>query len=80
MRPEDRESLVTVLSTRDPAVVAIAKSILDGAGIRYMAWGDTANALFAGALVGLSASASMVKIQVRQSEAEDAQELLRELC
>jgi hypothetical protein len=79
MRLEDRESLVTVLSTKDPVVVAIAKSILDGAGILYLAWGDTANALFGGALVGFNASASLVKIQVRQSVAEDACELLKDL-
>ena len=33
MRLGDREDLVTVLTTKDPAVIAIAKSILDGAGI-----------------------------------------------
>ena len=79
MRLEDRESLVTLFSTKDPGVVAVAKSILDGAGIQYLAWGDTANALFGGALVGFNPSASFVKIQVRESLAEDARELLREL-
>ena len=79
MRLEDREALVTVFSTKDPVVVAVAKSILDGAGIQYLAWGDTANALFGGTLVGFNPSASLVKIQVRESLARDARELLREL-
>ena len=80
MRPGDREDLVTVLTTKDPAVIAIAKSILDGARIGYLACGDTANALFGGALVGFSASGSLVRIQVRQDIAENACELLRDLA
>ena len=79
MRFDDRESFVTVFSTRNAAIIALAKSVLDAAGIRYFAWGDTTNALFGSALVGLSASASVVKIQVLQSVAEHARELLKEL-
>lgn len=79
MRPGDREDLVTVLKTKDPAVIAIAKSILDGAGIQHVARGETANALFGGALAGFSATASLVQIQVHRADSEDVHELLKDL-
>jgi hypothetical protein len=79
MRLGDREDLVTVLTTKDPAVIAIAKSILDGAGIQYSARGETANTLFGGALVGFNGAASLVQIQVLQDIADDALELLKDL-
>jgi hypothetical protein len=73
------EFLVTVLATRDPGIIAIAKSILDGADIQYLAKGEATNALFGGSLVGFNASASLVQIQVQRDRAEDASELLRDL-
>lgn len=79
MRPGDCEDLVTVLTTRDPAVIAIAKSILDGAGIQHAAIGETANALFGGALAGFNATASLVQIQIHEADSEDAHELLKDL-
>ena len=79
MRPGDCEDLVTVLTTRDPAVIAIAKSILDGAGIQHAAIGETANALFGGALAGFNATASLVRIRVHKTDSENVHELLKDL-
>jgi hypothetical protein len=80
MNTEDNATLITVLATRDPGVIAIAKSILDGAGIKYLARGDAENALFGGALVGFNAKASLVHIQVLPDDASDAKELLTDLA
>ena len=43
---ENHESLVTVYETGNEAVVAVIKSVLDEAGIRYLAKGEGVQDLF----------------------------------
>lgn len=79
MSTEEHDLLVTVLATRDPALIAIAKSLLDDADIQYLAKGEATNALFGGALTGFNPTASLVQIQVHRDDAADARELLKDL-
>lgn len=67
----DTNALVTVLEPNNPAVIALAKSILDDAEIPHVVMGDEALQSLYG--VGL------VQIQVPEEHAEGAQRLLVDL-
>ena len=71
---------VTVLETTDPAVLAVAKSLLDSAKIPYFAKGEALQGLFAGgALAGFNPISGPVELQVSSEDARDAYALLLEL-
>lgn len=72
--PEDHEGepMVTVLEVGDPARLALAHSLLDDAGIPCFGKGEALQG-------GLSFLVSPVQIQVPESQAEEARELLADL-
>jgi hypothetical protein len=71
LTPESHESeLVAVLETRDLAIVALAKSILDEAGIEYVAKGE---------LPMEQLAVGPMEIQVDKNDAEQARNLLADL-
>jgi hypothetical protein len=71
---------VTVLETGDPALLAVAKSLLEAAHIRFYAKGEGLQNLFAGGtLGGFNPVTGPVEIQVASSDAADANAALVEL-
>jgi hypothetical protein len=77
----DRYDLVTVLEAGGPAVVAIAKSLLDSADIPYVARNETLQDLFGGGRVGTGFNIAMgpVQFQVPRGREEEARALLTEV-
>ena len=74
------EDLVTVLSSSDPAVIAVAKSLLEEAGIRYFAKGEGLQDLFAlGRVGGFNPIMGPVEFQVPKASEQQARELLEDL-
>lgn len=74
------EPLVTVLEVGDPGRVALAYSLLNDAGIPYFGQGEALQDLFGlGRIGGFNTVAGPVKIQVPESRAQEAQELLTDL-
>ncbi|GAW91003.1 DUF2007 domain-containing protein [Calderihabitans maritimus] len=73
--------LVTVLKSENPAVIMIAKSILEGAGIRYFAKGERLQDLFALGRFGSGFNPLLgpVEIRVSRDDKEMAEELLKDL-
>ena len=73
--------LVTIFETGDPSLVALAKSLLDSAGIEFAAKGDAIQDLFGlGRFPGGSNLVTgPVVFQVRPEDATEARSLLREL-
>ena len=71
---------VTVLETSNPALLAVAKSILEAASIPYFAKGEALQNLFvAGTLGGFNPIAGPVELQVSADDARDARAALIEL-
>jgi len=72
---------VTVFATGNPALIALAKSILEDAGIVYFAKGEGLQDLFgAGRLgVGFNAVIGPVEMQVAGKYFEEARMLLQDL-
>ena len=81
--PEDHEgeALVTVLDDGDPGRLALAHSLLDDAGISHIVAGEGLQDLFGlGRLgAGFNVITGPAHIQVPESRAEEARELLEEL-
>jgi hypothetical protein len=72
--------LVTVFATGNPALLAIAKSILAQAGIIYLAKGEGLQDLFAaGSIGGYNPALGPVEIQVAAENEHEARALLQEL-
>lgn len=73
--------LVTIVETGDPALIAVVKSVLDDAGIAYFAKGEQLQNLFGiGQFgVGFNPIVGPVELQVRQPDAREARELVRDL-
>ncbi len=73
--------LVTVFAAGNPATIAVAKSILEDAGIRYFAKGENLQDLFTLGTFGTRFNPLMgpVQIQVAKDDAETARELLKDL-
>jgi hypothetical protein len=74
--PQDADQPVTILRTNDPAVLAVAKSLLDEAGIEFFVAGETVGALYPGPGVG----PYIPELRVAARDAEAARELLKELA
>ena len=67
---EDTDRLVTVLTTGSPALLAVAKSVLQEADIPYVTPGEGLHALY---------GVGDVKVQVRQADADEARRRLGNL-
>jgi hypothetical protein len=63
---------VTVLTVRDPGVLALAQSVLDGADIPYFAKGEDTQNLYP--------FLTWVELQVASDDAEEARALLADLA
>lgn len=71
---------VTVLETSDPALLAVAKSLLEEADIPYFAKGEGIQDLFgAGRLTGFNPITGPVELQVSAEDAADAHAALVDL-
>jgi hypothetical protein len=70
--------MVTVLETGDQSLVAVAKSVLEGAGIPCIARNERLQNLFGWGAIGTGFNAAMgpIRIQVLKEDAEAARELL----
>jgi hypothetical protein len=70
--------LVTVLSAPDGNIVAVAKSLLESAGIRCIARGEGLQELFAGGRIGAGFNPAMgpVEIQVLPEDEVEARRIL----
>lgn len=79
-RDESREP-VTVLETSDPALLAVAKSLLEDADIPYFAKGESVQDLFGlGRFgTGFSPIVGPVELQVSPEDAADARARLLDL-
>lgn len=71
---------VTVLATGDPALLAVAKSLLEEADIDFFAKGEAIQDLVGlGRLAGFNPAVGPVELQVAPEHADEARALLREL-
>ena len=70
--PEPNLELVTVLATGNPALIVVAKSLLENSGIEYLIQNEGFHDLF-------PVNGFRVHIQVRQEDEEEATALLAEL-
>jgi len=79
--PEPPGDLVTVLETGSQSLVAVAGSILDGAGIPYIARNDRLQNLFGWGSIGtgFNLAMGMVRVQVSPDREQEARTLLTEL-
>ncbi len=70
--------LVTVLETGDQSLVAVARSVLEGAGIPCIARNERLQNLFGWGTIGTGYSVSMgpIRVQVLREDEEVAKELL----
>lgn len=76
MPQQDVAGPVTVFKTNDPALLAVAQSLLEGAEIEFNVAGESLLTLFPGGAVGSDVTPSL---QVAAENAADARELLKEL-
>ena len=72
MSKEDSESLVSVYKTDNPALIALVKSMLDEAGIQYMAKDDDVASI-------VPINAFPVDFMVMPEDADYAKELLKDV-
>ena len=78
--PAPDVELVPVLATGDPALIAVAKSLLEGEHIDYFVRGDDLQNLFGlGSLTGFSYAMGPAEFCVRAEDAERARVLLADL-
>lgn len=80
-KDHDLRPLVTVLATGHPAILPVARSILDGSGIPYTVKGEETLGLFPGVSFGLAVDpkAKAAQIQVVADRAEEARQLLEQI-
>ena len=73
--------LVTILETGDPFLLGVAKSLLDSAGIPYLAKGEALQDLFAVGRMGTGFNpiAGPVELQIAPEDEEQARDLLARL-
>jgi hypothetical protein len=73
--------LLTVLETADIGIIMVAKSILEEAGIRYLAKGEGLQHLFGAGVfgAGFNTLTGPVQIQVSKDDSATAIELLKDL-
>lgn len=67
---------VTVFESNDPALLAVAKSLLEDAEIEFNVAGESMASLYPG---GAAGPFGLSRIQVPGEDAEEARELLKEL-
>lgn len=81
MGRNDASDPVTVLETGDPALLAVAKSLLEAADIHYFAKGEGLQDLFAWGrfATGFNPFVGPVQVQVAAEDADEASALLRDL-
>ena len=74
--------LTTVFSAGDPALIALAKSLLDGEQIDYVVRGEGVQDLFGWGRVGsgFNVITGPAQFDVREEDAQRARELLRDLA
>ena len=79
--PEPNLELVPVFRTVDAGLVALARSLLEGEGIEYMARGDGLQDLFGwGRIAGFNPVVGPVEFVVRSDDAPRVRALLRDLA
>ncbi|HMS63735.1 MAG TPA: DUF2007 domain-containing protein [Ignavibacteria bacterium] len=78
---EDHENLVNVYATGNEAVVSVVKSILDEAGIRYLAQGEGVQDLFGVGVLGTGFNpiTGPVIFKVMPEDEAYAKELLKDV-
>lgn len=76
MPDHDQGGPVTVFKSNDPALLAVAQSLLEEAEIEFNIAGEALLHLFPGSAVG---SDMTPEVQVAAENAEQARELLKEL-
>jgi hypothetical protein len=71
---------ITVLESGDPALLAVAKSLLEAASIQYFAKGEGVQDLFAAGRfgAGFNPFTGPIQLQVAADDAEPAIKLLRD--
>jgi hypothetical protein len=80
MAPREDDAFVTILRTGDAVQLAIARSILEEAGIVYHVVGDLAQDLFGlGRIGGHNFITGAPQLRVERERAEDARALLQPL-
>lgn len=74
-------TLVTVFATGNPALIAVAKVVLRGAGIPFLTRGEGVQDLIGLGRIfyGLNLATGPVELQVLSEAADDAKDLLREI-
>jgi hypothetical protein len=73
--------LTPVFSSGDPALIALAKSLLEGEGIDYLVRGEGVQDLFGGGRIGAGFNivTGPAQFVVREDDAQRARELLGDL-
>jgi hypothetical protein len=81
MNHEDNSYAVTVFESGHEGLIALAKSMLDEAGIEYVVKGEgVENLLGVGVMgTGFNPVTGAIQIQVLDDKAEEARELLKDL-
>jgi putative signal transducing protein len=74
----DKSRLVTVLTTGNEAVIAVAKSLLDDADIKYFAKGEQLQNLFGVGTIGTGYNPLVgpIQLQVEEHQADEAKTIL----
>ena len=79
-REDEHPEPVTVFESSDPAVIAVAESLLEEAEIDFFAKGEGIQDLFGGGRIGrVNPVVGPVQFQVAAEDAEEARAVLREL-
>ena len=80
-RRDESAEPVTVLESSDPALLALAKSLLDDAGIPYFAKGEGVQDLFGVGRfgTGFNPVTGPIELQVSAGDASEARAILLEL-
>lgn len=75
------EKAVTIFATGNHGLIALAKSILDDAGIKYYAKNERSEDLIGIGVVGTGFNPLIgpIELQVLENDAEEAKKLLEEL-
>ncbi|HMQ70483.1 MAG TPA: DUF2007 domain-containing protein [Ignavibacteria bacterium] len=78
---EDHERLVTVFETGHEGIIAVVKSLLDEANIRYLAKGEGVQDLFGVGILGTGFNpiTGPVQFRVMPEDVEYARELLKDV-
>ena len=77
----NKEKLVTIFATGNHGIIALAKSILDDAGIQYYAKNERAEDLIGIGVIGTGFNPIIgpIELQVLEENAAEAKDLLKDL-